>query len=464
MDHIYVENSTVQFDVSSSHIVFTSDEGTKTVLVATNMEWDYECDASWLSVNVGEGLLEVIADANFDSNPRYAEIVLNATNGTDWCSETISVAQRVSEGNSINLSAEECANCYMANTETSYRFRANVKGNGISQNLGGIKEYADIYGTEIDPDDIVYADLLWEAALDGDKSRSFNVIDNEPIYEGGYVWFTTGFGEGNAVIAVKNAKGEVLWSWHIWVTDQEIKETLGNGYYWMDRNLGANSTDELDVNNKGLLYQWGRKDPFLPSYAAYGAEEANVPNTQVGDGSGVWDYTDFTARLITEAPGNVPASVQNPMSIILHFGSSVYGWYMPRDVAANDLAYLWGDSSDLTTYVKSMFDPCPPGYTVPVENAWVSANDQSTNTWNDSAAYGRYWTGGGNSYYPCAGWFNGISDAFANAGNYGYYWTSGKHSTSNYFSYYIYFTPATYWYYSYSYPASAMSVRCMRVN
>ena len=37
----------------------------------------------------------------------------------------------------------------------------------------------------------------------------------------------------------------------------------------MDRNLGALSNEIGDVANRGMLYQWGRKEPFLPSSVAY---------------------------------------------------------------------------------------------------------------------------------------------------------------------------------------------------
>ncbi|MCD8206841.1 MAG: hypothetical protein LUD72_02780 [Bacteroidales bacterium] len=457
----YSENSVVRLEVTSSRVVFASDGGEKTVLVTTNADWAYSEDGSWFSVAKGDGSIVITADANSTESPRYGEITVTTADGT--LSESISVAQRVSVDNSIDLSAEETANCYMANTSTSYRFNALVKGNGLSQDVSAIKEYVEEYGTVINSASIVYADLLWEATLDADKTRSCNIIDGTPIYEGGEVWFTTGTAEGNAVIAVKDSNGNVLWSWHIWVTDQEIAETFGNGYYWMDRNLGANSTEELDVTNRGLLYQWGRKDPFLPSPAAYGVEDANVFNTLVGDGSGVWNYTDFIAKLASEAPGNIPLSVENPMAPFIAFGS-VYSWYLTKNLDDNKAALPWGDSSNLNTYVKSLFDPCPAGYNVPVDNAWISANNQATNIWSTESEYGRYWTGGNDAYYPCAGAYQGITASMTGTETYGYYWTSTKSATTSYYPCYIYFTPRTSIAYSYSYPVHAMSVRCMRVN
>ncbi len=460
---IYEENHGIQFEITSSRVVFSSDGGFKTVLVTSSMDWDCHTDASWFTVTKGEGQFEIAADANNSGAARYGEITVVASSGEVSYAETVSVAQRVSDDDSTDLSVDETANCYIAGTETNYRFDATVKGNGLNTE-GAAESYIGKYGATIAPSEIVYADLLWEAAFDADKTRSCNIIDGTPVYSDGYVYFTTGSAEGNAVIAVKNAVGTVLWSWHIWVTDSEIAEIEGNGFYWMDRNLGALTTAEEDVNNRGLLYQWGRKDPFLPSSGAYGERSLNVKNTQVGKGSGEWDYDGYTTKLAEEAPGNISLSVENPMTMLLVNGST-YSWYITRANNDNYFNYLWGDSSDLSTYVKSMFDPCPAGYNVPVENPWLPSDDnQDVNVWSVDLTYGRNWIGGNNAFYPCAGAFNGSQGAHVDTSYAGYYWTSGLYSSSSYFVMSLFFTPATAMSYSYSYPVHAMYVRCMRVD
>ena len=70
------------------------------------------------------------------------------------------------------------------------------------------------------------------------------------------------------MIAVKDASGKILWSWHIWATDfdpnaKTLKYTNDNGSTWefMDRNLGAANAESGSFGAFGLLYQWGRKDP-----------------------------------------------------------------------------------------------------------------------------------------------------------------------------------------------------------
>lgn len=84
--------------------------------------------------------------------------------------------------------------------------------------------------------------------------------------------------KGNAVIAFK-VDHTIYWSWHIWVTDntengvtysQDFETDLNNKTFqvaYMDRNLGATSADFIGnewEKSGGLLYEWGRKDPFPP--------------------------------------------------------------------------------------------------------------------------------------------------------------------------------------------------------
>ncbi len=457
---IYVDNPAVQFDVSSEHIVFSADGGSKTVLIATNMEWDYSSSASWFSVSKGDGSLVITADSN-SSSPRQDELVLTAASDAAAYSATVIVAQLSSASDAIDLSATETANCYIANTGTSCCFNALVKGNGASTE-GAAAAYISEYGATIKASDIVYADLLWEATIDGDKTSAYNIIDGAPIYSDGYVWFTTGSAEGNAVIAVKNGMNEVLWSWHIWVTDAEITEQEGNGYYWMDRNIGAKNNDPEDVNNRGLLYQWGRKDPILPSTTPYGSTATEARNMQVGDGSGVWDYDSRLTSPASVAPGNIPLAVKNPMTVFLMNTSYVGSWYLTFINDDLNYSYLWGNSERAAAYEKTMFDPCPAGYNVPVASAWHSSRNASVNEWTKDTN-GYYWTGGSNAFYPCAGGSasEGIGD-LGDIGTYGYYWSSGIYTT--FYPSVLFFSK----YYcnddTYTYPILALSVRCMRVE
>ena len=112
-----------------------------------------------------------------------------------------------------------------------YRFKT-VKGNG-AESLGGVASASILWETFGISETPEYCDLI----------RAF-------CYKDGYIAFQTTdtFKEGNAVIAAKDANGAILWSWHIWLTDQpQGHEYYNNAGTMMDRNLGATSATYDDV-------------------------------------------------------------------------------------------------------------------------------------------------------------------------------------------------------------------------
>jgi hypothetical protein len=177
--------------------------------------------------------------------------------------------------------------------------------------------------------------MLWDDVSGKDLVTQVEFID-------GYIAFETDGTEGNAVIAAysgENCTGEIVWSWHIWCTDapQDIAVANANGkiYELMDRNLGALSENPSDgAATFGLLYQWGRKDPFL-----------------------LVDKRDADVSL---PYSTIQFSVQRP-DIFLKGDD----WTSER----ND--NLWGAivSEGTTYYTKTIYDPCPAGYIVAPKDA-----------------------------------------------------------------------------------------------
>lgn len=150
-----------------------------------------------------------------------------------------------------DLSAAGCANSYLVHGAGAYSFDATVMGNGVST-----EPFA---ATKLSPSS---AALLWQDAP---------ALLSDVRLEEGRVHFTAGEGQGNALIAVRDADGRILWSWHIWVTDYDPSSQAPklNRLSWMTRNLGALSDDYDETGSaKGFVYQWGRKDPF-PSGAGW---------------------------------------------------------------------------------------------------------------------------------------------------------------------------------------------------
>ena len=95
----------------------------------------------------------------------------------------------------------------------------------------------------------------------------------------------TEYDQGNAVVGVhrKGDNKRFLWSWHIWVV-KEYPWTPYNGEStmpFMNRNLGARDwgyglkNGQTDLRYSGLVYQFGRKDPFYLD--AYSDSESFTP-------------------------------------------------------------------------------------------------------------------------------------------------------------------------------------------
>ena len=439
---LYPEADFASVKLSSGSAVISEDGGEKTVFIATNREeWDVQCIEDWVDISIEDNKITVYVDENPDKDSRLAVIDVIAGTKPDVAKARLKVLQKGAA--TADLSADRTANCYIAHTNASFRFDASVKGNGADD---GNTFYIGYHGLEIT--EAAYADLAWESTFDADKTRSTKIIIGAPVYsqEEQAVYFSTGEIQGNAVISVHDAEGEILWSWHIWVSDELVKTSRGNGLEWMDRNLGALNNDPEDIANRGMLYQWGRKDPFLPSPAAYREvpfhtydeegnlleteeeyyaiqaqiEQArvalNISNTQTGDGSLEWEYVSV-APVALQAPGNIEHSVQNPTTFLgcrtdIPIGEYVFDWYLQQDLVGKNGSLqqsqsdLWGYAQAGTAY-KTIFDPCPPGYAVPPRGAFDDIQDGYACTYVDREwernAYGWTWKGGNGDYFPSTG-------------------------------------------------------------
>lgn len=464
---LYPEADFASVKLSSGSAVISEDGGEKTVFVATNREeWDVQCIEDWVDISIEDNKITVYVDENPDKDSRLAVVDVIAGTKPDVAKARLKVLQKGAA--TADLSAAGTANSYIAHTNASFRFDASVKGNGADD---GNTFYIGYHGLEIT--EAAYADLAWESTFDADKTRSTKIISGAPVYsqEEQAVYFSTGEIQGNAVISVHDAEGEILWSWHIWVSDEPVKTSRGNGLEWMDRNLGALNNDPEDIANRGMLYQWGRKDPFLPSPAAYREvpfhtydeegnlleteeeyyaiqaqiEQArvavNISNNQTGDGSLEWEYVSV-APVALQAPGNIEHSVQNPTTILgcrtdIPIGEYVFDWYLQQDLVGKNGSLqqsqsdLWGYAQAGTAY-KTIFDPCPPGYAVPPRGAFDDIQDGYACTYVDREwernAYGWTWKGGNGDYFPSTGNLD-VSGLIGETSEKMLYWTAETFGT-----------------------------------
>jgi uncharacterized protein (TIGR02145 family) len=144
----------------------------------------------------------------------------------------------------------------------------------------------------------------------------------------------------NGVVSVIDANGVVMWSWHIWVTDQPEEHIYpDDAGVMMDRNLGATSAIPGDVGALGLFYEWGRKDPF--------------PNQQHGTTIYFWPGDVGSDKYY----GTIEYAISHPMTFISKNNNG--DWLYSTDSRTDDTRWTTSNES------KSIYDPCPLGWRVP---------------------------------------------------------------------------------------------------
>ncbi|MBR5610850.1 MAG: hypothetical protein IKW65_04950 [Bacteroidales bacterium] len=302
----------------------------------------------------------------------------------------------------VNLSERGTSNSYIVEKAGIYTFDASVIGNGAI----GIKPYANFHTSDpaISPASV---ELLWE-----DTNGLISALNYDS--EEKKVSFMHSGIEGNALIAVKDEEGVILWSWHIWCTDKPVEHTYINyqnqTFNVMDRNLGATRADrgtgEEWIESVGLHYQWGRKDPFTYN-----------PNS---------DERTISRQLTIEE------SILFPTRVCTNSR-----WLITENM------YLWSDS------LKTIYDPCPVGYKVAPKAIWsgfttTGQNSQNSEEYEVSGTYDKGWNfiydGTNTAWYPAnvrADYWSGVYKQYPGEEN-GRYWSSSNNGSPYQLSFYHY--------------------------
>lgn len=305
---------------------------------------------------------------------------------------------------------------------------------------------------------------------------------------------------GNVVIGVRKKTGgkdEYLWSWHLWITDYKPEYTTawqegvyaypvegghvhryaGNSTgtnvwdteyankYIMDRNLGASAANNSDyAGSCGFYYQFGRKDPFPHSSTTLYDIEGNPQTTFTASNNDCIERSAGTAYFYM--------GVKRPYSFY-YSGSS--DWvrenpYISPIIQWNNPTWYTSDSG------KSLFDPCPPGWRLPVNGTWdlfsqdnaVDVDGNGTvNSSDFTAANGWYFymkpngiAGDKAAYYPTSGYRSIASGAIYNERSNGYYWSASSFGASHGYSLVFSSDFATLQYFSFR--GSGYPVRCVQ--
>lgn len=341
----------------------------------------------------------------------------------------------------LNLSLNGTANCYIVSQGGTYKIKA-TKGNSDTSvgEVKGVKVLWESFGTDVTPS---VGDL----------------IKPDVSYADGYITFSTNdtYKEGNAVIAAYSdancTEGNVLWSWHIWLTDvPEEQVYYNNAGTMMDRNLGATSAEPGDNAAIGLYYQWGRKDPFLGA--------ANIQSSETAEASTV------LPNPVESGPttGTIDYSVKYPTTFLTYSsssGSRNFDWLYSTSTYADETRWQID---------KTIYDPCPYGWKVPKGSMWSTALNTTSYTndgpW-DSENFGMNFTQklgrASDIWYPAADCIN-YTGFLYNSYRSGYYWSSA--SVDTYSARYFVFNESNAYYHPYGMSVKSLgySVRCQKIQ
>lgn len=312
------------------------------------------------------------------------------------------------DGSSINKTT---ANCYVVNSVGTYSIPA-VYGNAY--NDANINNTAitmscarDITGGKPEINGIHDAVILWMDGLGIIDNVKYDSLDKKVVFS----IKEDQIQQANAVIAVRNANQEILWSWHIWVYEKDLwKDTIeledfdnsSVHYNLMNNNLGrcdaktvyydqreGNITfiqdgtgtkvnlsvilhefnvETTDINS--TLYQWGRKDPFTSVVnisKLISKEEAAKYKTLYPKGG---EYLIKDAW--TQKSKSMKESICNPHELY-------------KD---NNNSWMSSIISDAWSATKTIFDPCPMGFRVPEHEVFkIFCIDGENHTFNGDPKY-----------------------------------------------------------------------------
>ncbi|MBF1423869.1 MAG: fimbrillin family protein, partial [Prevotella histicola] len=321
---------------------------------------------------------------------------------------------------------ENTANCYVISAPGTYRIPL-VYGNAIERGTTNSSAYTSTKSCIVDNEEFVLQDFVdhndhkitspyINVQNAGDPATKAEVVWEDcqdivtaPAVTGSgadsYLTFTIkkeNLQNGNAVVAVTNATGKVMWSWHLWFTPKSSLKTIpftsvGSTYNFMTDNLGWKYTkwtgglkrevvvkieQQAETGEKktatitlkqaagnnvregyGNLYQWGRKDPLPGTDTFYPntGYKFNDGYTIVGEQPA--DYNNPVNKQRMEKR-TIGLSIREPGIMLPKVGGGKLSWSYRQYIN------LW--SADNDSYAgtvrdgkKTIYDPSPVGFKVP---------------------------------------------------------------------------------------------------
>ena len=364
---------------------------------------------------------------------------------------------------------QSTANCYVIHNPGTYKF-PTIYGNAMKNGQKNEKAYKSAkegqpnilspflgaHGPITKPqiDNIANACLIWQDTQ--------NLISNISYTADGYVHFSVDkntIHNGNAIIAVRDNSNTILWSWHIWVTEEDLTPVeienyqhfkynilpvnlgwcgLGNATDYAQREVkirikqqNSSKTVDFTLNQKGhfierdkkigncTFYQWGRKDPMLPSNGFRNADKScYTTDTQYA----------FQARGLNTS--DIKEYIRNPHK------------YNTKNGMDDKYYNLWSTDNERTDanddkVIKTVYDPSPVGYTLPAPNAFTgfttTGKEASNPTeYNVNGGFNKGWNfytkpnkQGSIVFFPATGRRDNSSGSVVSVATNGSYWVAG---------------------------------------
>lgn len=340
-----------------------------------------------------------------------------------------------------DLSADGMANCYIVQSPGYYKFKADNQFN-LGEGLP--------VPPQIKP---VSSGLIWQS---GRSLISKVEFTNEE--EGPYISFEVSEAEGNALIGAFDKTGKIVWSWHIWMPVGEINSIPSDtGYEVMNMNLGALDNKAGSVSSYGMLYQWGRKDPFPAAGTLTGdVNTLSAPMYDINNGTVLLKNSSWTD---TEN-NTLEYSISNPTTVLSNYSQYVSSRDWLRADSSDDS--LWGNPNGdqredgtldfINKGVKTCYDPSPLGWRVPPADVFRTFTVDGGYAWDmaafniadlngdlifDLADYNYGWHFMINPetplYFPAAARFDGSYAMLMGSmsGLWGNYWSNSPYHSSN---------------------------------
>ena len=419
---------------------------------------------------------------------------------SDWDLSTHNVKGEVTPMNT--------ANCYVISSPGTYKLPL-VYGNAISNGTpntvaynptsGGLsgftmlKPFLNYKGTGITGPWLktdgkpTKAELLWT-----DSKSLFDLLNGKVGINGDYMTIDASTAkllrEGNAVVAVKDAEGVIMWSWHLWFAPDDVLDEISvenrkerKTFYFTKQTLGAvgahtfgstyNKPRCLRVriqqkegngeplygyirirqNNGGIttpahytLYQFGRKDA-MPGYTLKG-ESTSGQNQVWPDGGFVHNGTGSV---------DYATSIQHPNVFYTRTGLGNTHWCSTSYNNPWSAQNTQPSPSDWEYVYKTVYDPSPAGFHVPhlvamrslcydsrYSNYWqeVSGHSNISGDWADGLYFYTTSAKDATIFFPAGGMRSSSSGEFnrgytlfanTNSGNNGYYWAANLYDTDS---------------------------------